>query len=156
MAFVDSLIRCGNEFLPPDMYACHIGTGWVSRSGDHFTKGLWTRDWNLLKILFVFIFYFECSEQVTILHMSWQITCRDMCKIVTWLVHNYLHNGYIFYEIMIYNIIILKWNGSLMTVVWSPLWYYKYCQGNHNIWILLVSASWSSYINICLFNFLMP
>ena len=27
------------------------------------------------------------SNQLTIQHISWQLSCRDMCKIVNWLSH---------------------------------------------------------------------
>ena len=40
-------------------------------------------NWNLLKKFFLPWFQFQWSNQVTILHMSQQLSCRDMCKLVT-------------------------------------------------------------------------
>ena len=34
-------------------------------------------------------FWFQWSNQLTILHMSRQLSCRDMCKIVTWFDHHF-------------------------------------------------------------------
>ena len=33
----------------------------------------------------LFSFWFQNSNQVTVLYMPWQLSCHGMCKIVTWL-----------------------------------------------------------------------
>ena len=36
-----------------------------------------------------FLLWYQWSDQVTYLHMSRQLSCRDMCKIVTWMCQYY-------------------------------------------------------------------
>ena len=45
-------------------------------------KGLWAHKWNLVKFSLLRA-WFWLSNKVTNLHMSRQLSCRDMCKIVT-------------------------------------------------------------------------
>ena len=52
----------------------------------HFTKCFWAYNPNLTKYVLLWL---EKSwpDQATILYMVWQLSCHDMCKIVTWLDH---------------------------------------------------------------------
>ena len=49
---------------------------WLDESWNLSTNNLWGHDPN-----------FVWSRLVTILNLSWQLCCRDMCKIVTWSDH---------------------------------------------------------------------
>ena len=53
-------------------------------NGGYFAKDSWAH-WNLMNNLLWFWFFW--SNQVTILHMPWQLGCHGMCKSVTWLGH---------------------------------------------------------------------
>ena len=55
------------------------------------TNRLWTDNSNLLKL-------FYWMDQVTILHMSRQLCCRGMCKIITWSDHNFLWKTQFFFQ----------------------------------------------------------
>ena len=50
-------------------------------------------------------FWFLWYNQITILHMSWQLNCHDMCKIVTWSNHDFTNK----IEIYFYKIQIVNW-----------------------------------------------
>ena len=59
--------------------------------------GSWAHKWNLAKIMFSLILI-QMKYQVIILHMSRQLSCRDMCKIVTWFDNYSLHKRYISFK----------------------------------------------------------
>ena len=67
----------------------------TSQPGIHFTKfmSLWSKASNNFRKYW--------SDQVTILHMSWQLSCHDMCKFVTWLSHKIKVKTTIYYKISI-------------------------------------------------------
>ena len=61
---------------------------------------------------YLFPFHFPWSNQVTNLHMSRQLSCRDMCKIVIWLDHYCLSKkNEIFWWDLDYELINPYWNG---------------------------------------------
>ena len=71
----------------------------------------------LIKILYDYLLLILhdkwSSDQVPILHMSWQLSCHDMCKFVIWLKHkntNYSSND--FHKILIMS--------SKQFVEWTP------------------------------------
>ena len=49
----------------------------------NFRNSLWAHKWNIVKINLM-RFLFNCFNRVTILLTSRQLSCREMCKIVTW------------------------------------------------------------------------
>ena len=47
-------------------------------------KSSWSKFYRYVKYVLI-LEEEEWPDQFTILHMSWQLSCRDMCKYVTWL-----------------------------------------------------------------------
>ena len=80
--------------------------------GSHFTRGSWAHYWNLLKIIMLWL-WFWCSNQVTNLHMSRQLSCRDMCKFMTWWDDILNKSNVNFLQHMDYELIKALWNESL-------------------------------------------
>ena len=78
-------LRWINSWLmvPPRRHAAR------SYPGTHYTKDVWSHYWNIAKIVFVLIL-FSRSSQVTILHISQQLGCCDMCKIMAWSAHSFI------------------------------------------------------------------
>ena len=68
--------------------------------------------------LFPRLFWFCQFNQATNLHMSWQLSCRDMCKIVTWWGHQFLCKGTAyFYKIWVTS------SESICEI--NPIYYYN-------------------------------
>ena len=60
---------------------------WIKGFKDTFSSqfmGSLMKSCNKYKLLFLHNWW---SDQVMILHMPWQLSCHDMCKIMTWLDH---------------------------------------------------------------------
>ena len=55
--------------------------------GTHFIEGLWAHEPNLEKFMLLILLEKWYTDLATILRMSWQLSCHDICKIVTWLDH---------------------------------------------------------------------
>ena len=55
---------------------------------------------------------YKWSDQVTMLHISWQFSCHGMCKIVAWLENNKIRAE--FSQDFNYTLINSLWNDSLI------------------------------------------
>ena len=91
----------------------------------------------LIKYSFSHFLFWWCN-QVMILNMSWQLSCCDLCKIVTWSNEYFSceHNGY-FHKIWIMNSLII-----CEMSVWC-----KDCSSLQLLWLKTICAL---IINICL------
>ena len=67
----------------------------------------------MIEILWKFcLFWFWHSNQVIVLHMSRQLSCPDMGKVVAWLDHYFLCNSYTyFYQYLDNELIVTLWNA---------------------------------------------
>ena len=98
---------------------------WHKIGGTRFTNNLWAHNWNLVQIFFAEVMIlmiqsdhkFESSNQITNLHRSRQQSCRDLCKIMTWLDHHFSsNNSMTLYKIWIMSLSIICKNGSPGTI----------------------------------------
>ena len=71
--------------------SCHDNTDTT-----HFMKCLWAHNSNLIKYVWLLHEKWRWNH-VTILHMLWQISCHDICKIVTWSDHYCLCKSYLIF-----------------------------------------------------------
>ena len=86
---LNALMEATRAWHPTEV--CHLGMPSIEPVV-YFTNGLWAHKWNLVKTIFAQIVT-SITQSVSILHMSQQLSCRDMCKIVTSSDHDCSRNN---------------------------------------------------------------
>ena len=79
--FQDHCFKNSNIFI--HWWICSIISQTITME-TYSTKILWAHNIDLAKT-YLFWPAKGWSDHVTIMHMAWQLSCHDMCKIVTWL-----------------------------------------------------------------------
>ena len=69
--------------------------------------------WKFMLLSFCFFW----SHHVTILHISWQLSCHAMCKIVTRSNHSFWWKNIIILQSLDYELIICLWKGFLVNIM---------------------------------------
>ena len=94
---------------------------WIyARPGTHLINILWAHNWNLINFFFSDCHSNDWTGQFTILHITWQLSCHAICKIVIWSkIYSYGKSNRFFHKIWIMSSKKCLWHWPLNMVLLS-------------------------------------